>query len=193
MFREFIQRFIKPEHIRESGKNLLMLDITDHQKQLKPDHIDVGKCQTILSSLSKKSVFTFKDFWLLIYQDCSICKKIASWKFSSKNPLPFRPNCFWAISNSHSPEEIAILFPHHWCPWFQYRDHEHAVWYGHHQCSSTWWDSIFKLKKYPSVERIVTACQYFLDLVWNRPFPSWTTSPPKQHPSISKLMRPYFV
>ncbi|GFR62113.1 hypothetical protein ElyMa_000121800 [Elysia marginata] len=60
LFREFLQLFIKPEDIRESNKQLQLLDLTDTTKHIPTQHLLTGECESILKECSKEEALIFR-------------------------------------------------------------------------------------------------------------------------------------
>ena len=77
LFRTFLKGFIKAQDLRESGKKLMEFDVSDKDKHLNPKHVAVGKCESILITISKECALSFREKLMTAYVTTAkyICRK----------------------------------------------------------------------------------------------------------------------
>ncbi|KAK3775022.1 hypothetical protein RRG08_019398 [Elysia crispata] len=75
LFKNFLKWFVMAQDLRETGKKLASLDLTDSSKFILVDHIYTGECATILSSMPKEDSLEFKERLMTAYKTASMPKE----------------------------------------------------------------------------------------------------------------------
>ena len=72
LFKNFLKWFVMAQDLRETGKKLASLDLTDSSKFILVDHIYTGECATILSSMPKEDSLEFKERLMTAYKTTAV-------------------------------------------------------------------------------------------------------------------------
>ena len=164
LFKGFLQAFVKAQHLRECDKNLLHLDVSDQSKQVNPKHISVGKCENVLAHMSTECALSFKEKLMSAYVSTAkyMQKKLPLGNSVLKTLSLLDPIAFGQSETAVLLRKLPSFFPTINAPDFNEEimklQSDMDINTGEDADLDAWWSSVFKLHKYPSVEKVVTAC-----------------------------------
>lgn len=164
VFTDFLRHFVRAEHIRESAKDLASLNLDDNALYMSPRHIECGQANCVLSTMPPDQTKVFRKRLLSTYigtakymQSKLPLKNSILRLFSFLDPLAFGqtdtaivlkslPAFFPTIPSEGFATEIIMM------------QSDCNIQTGQDTPIDEWWSQVFKLKKYPSVKRVVSGC-----------------------------------
>ena len=163
LFQEIIKFFIKTQDVRESSKYLQDMNLNDGEKHIPTNHIFTGKCDAVLKN-SKKDAHAFKSQLKRVY----VC---TAQYMQKKLPLHhgllstlslLDPLAFGQTETGVILKRLPPFFPTIQAPDFNEElmrmQSDMDIIVGSDADLDVWWNSVFKLKRYPPVQKVVTAC-----------------------------------
>jgi len=164
LFRKYLGLFIKAEDIRENGKQLAKLNLEDKTKHVPLKHVSIGECSQILSTCHESDVLQFKKRVFNAYLTTAgyMQKKLPLDHALLSTLSMLDPLAFGQTESSIILKKLPAFFPNIPVSTFDEEimkmQYDVNILVGSEADLDEWWNSVFKLKAYPSVEKIVTAC-----------------------------------
>lgn len=163
-FSSFLKLFVKPEQIRESGKKLAALDLSDDSVYLPAKHIEVGACSSVLATMKPPDVEVFREKLLAAFKYTAIYMQ-SKLPLSSEllkalsmlDPLAFGQSAC-AIQLKKLPAFLPNISSSSFDTEILAMQSDMDIPTGQEVALDKWWANVFALKRYPAVERIVSAC-----------------------------------
>ncbi|RUS81632.1 hypothetical protein EGW08_010595 [Elysia chlorotica] len=164
LFRDFLKYFIKAQEIRASGKKLKELNLCDKTKHIPIEHIPMGKCEDTLTSCSKEDILKFRT---KLHSSFISTAKYMQKKLPLSNTVLstlslLDPLAFGQTETGILLKKLPDFFPTIDAPGFSSEimdmQADVDIVAAEGVDLDVWWSSVFKLNRYPSVEKVVTAC-----------------------------------
>lgn len=164
VFKSFLQFFVKPEYIRECDKDLASMNLSSDENFLSIRHIYAGEKQAI-SLVKDKS--EKKECRTVLFEAFKQTAVYMQKKLPLNNPVlkalsALDPKVFGHAATAIALRKLPQYFPTIFAPNFDQEimalQSDMDVKADEGCAVELWWGNIIKLKRYPSVEKIITAC-----------------------------------
>ena len=164
LFQEFIKCFIKAQDVRESSKYLQDMNLNDGEKHIPTNHIFTGKCDAVLQNCKKDVAHAFRSQLKRAFVSTAqyMQKKLPLHHGLLSTLSLLDPLAFGQTETGVILKRLPPFFPTIQAPDFNEEvmrmQSDMDIIVGSDADLDVWWNSVFKLKRYPSVEKVVTAC-----------------------------------